>query len=207
MDKCKVEWCNNKPNTSGKGHCRTHYDQIRKYGYILETRSRYCENEIPVYDEYAEIVLVDSKNNEVARALIDIENIDICKMHRWSLKDNGYVRTVIDRKTVHLHQYLLRDKKFSNFEVDHINRNKLDNRISNLRFCDKCQNAWNKPEKGNSVGFRGLGIRNDINKKYYARINIRGKRIALGYFYTKEEAIIARRNAELKYQGEYALRE
>lgn len=36
---CKVEWCSGKPNVSGRGYCRKHYDQIRKYGKILDVRS------------------------------------------------------------------------------------------------------------------------------------------------------------------------
>ena len=35
---CKVDWCNNKPNRSGKKYCRMHYDQIRKYGKIINYR-------------------------------------------------------------------------------------------------------------------------------------------------------------------------
>lgn len=47
---CAVEWCNNKPHPSGKGYCRRHYDQIRKCGKILETRTILDPNDIIILD-------------------------------------------------------------------------------------------------------------------------------------------------------------
>jgi len=79
-------------------------------------------------------------------------------------------------------------------EIDHINRNRLDNRISNLRIATRTQNRQNN---------RYAGV--FLNKKYFrARIAVDGVEIHLGCFRTFDEARAARREAELKYFGEFA---
>lgn len=65
--------------------------------------------------------------------------------------------------------------------IDHINRNKLDNRIENLRPVNKQENSFNTCAKG--VYF------NKRQKKYASKIMISGKRIHLGYFEREEDAI------------------
>lgn len=66
--------------------------------------------------------------------------------------------------------------------IDHINKNKLDNRIANLRPVTKQENSFNTSAKG--VYF------NKQQKKYASKIMINGKRIHLGYFEKEEDAII-----------------
>jgi hypothetical protein len=64
--------------------------------------------------------------------------------------------------------------------IDHINRDKLDNRIDNLREVSFNQNSWN--QKKNSKGY-------SFNKGLYqARIRINGRLTSLGYYKTEEEA-------------------
>lgn len=74
-------------------------------------------------------------------------------------------------------------------EIDHINQNKLDNRIENLRVVDRKTNARNKKHRG----YRKRGNR------YYARIRVDGKEIHLGAFDTSEEAARAYYNAKVVY--------
>lgn len=65
--------------------------------------------------------------------------------------------------------------------IDHINRNKLDNRIINLRKTTSLKNGQNiEPGKGYSY-------HKSVNK-YQARIRINGRLKALGYFETEKEA-------------------
>lgn len=75
--------------------------------------------------------------------------------------------------------------------IDHINGIKDDNRISNLRSVTQQQNCFNQK----SVG---VSYRKDRNK-YSAYINIGSKRINLGVFITKQEAINAYYNAKEIY--------
>lgn len=78
-----------------------------------------------------------------------------------------------------------KDKK----EIDHINRNKLDNRRENLRFVDKSQNVRNqiKANKRSKTGIRHI-CWSPRYKRYILQIRIRGKLFTKG-FKTLKEAI------------------
>lgn len=85
--------------------------------------------------------------------------------------------------------------------VDHINRNKKDNRLTNLRITNKSVNAFNsKLRTDNTSGVRGVWYRKDTDK-WTAEIMKDGKKYALGCFETKDEAIRARKEAEVKHYG------
>ena len=75
--------------------------------------------------------------------------------------------------------------------IDHINRDKLDNRIVNLRSITSQENSFNTNAKGYSY--------NKKDKKYIAQIRLGGKSIYLGSFNTPEEATDAYINAKQIY--------
>ena len=71
-------------------------------------------------------------------------------------------------------------------QIDHINRNKSDNRLVNLRDCSISENKQNSGlYKCNKTGFKGVFIK---GKKFEAGIKINGKRIYLGTFGSPELA-------------------
>ena len=143
---CKAEGCNNKPDRSGKGYCRKHYDQYRKLGYVTELKSIYDRNEIEVLDDYAVIKIRNRDNETIAEGLIDIEDIDKVKDIKWRLHNNGYIQGTTNGKRIgYIHRYILEYK--GEKEIDHINRNKLDNRKINLRIVNHSINASNKDPK------------------------------------------------------------
>lgn len=86
--------------------------------------------------------------------------------------------------------------------IDHIDRNKLNNKWENLREATKSQNNKNASFK-NSSGFIGVYFDNR-SKKYQAAIRINGKNKSLGYFNTAEEAFKVRSIAEKATHGEFA---
>lgn len=89
--------------------------------------------------------------------------------------------------------------------VDHINRDKRDNRILNLRPATASQNQINKTvQRNSSTGAKGVNAFHTGNKRWRARIQVDKKKIHLGYFTTKEEASEAYRRAAIIYHGEYA---
>ncbi len=89
--------------------------------------------------------------------------------------------------------------------IDHANGDKSDNRLVNLRVVKQSQNVKNKISTGNAHGHRGIILAKDgRHKKWHAAIQINGKKVLAGSFYTKEEAIAARISAELKYWGDDA---
>ena len=203
MNKCKVKWCNCKTCISGKGYCRMHYDQIREYGRITEYRPAGRRNEYVNCGAYTELRILDSHSNIKAIATTDNEDVSFVSLHSWRMHNNGYVMTVVNGKTEYLHRLIV-GKIFNNKEVDHINRNKLDNRRENLRICSHCINANNKSVK-NIYGVRGIGKRAYKNKtSYIAQITYNNEHRWLGSFSSVEEAISARKKAEklLNIQGE-----
>jgi len=85
-------------------------------------------------------------------------------------------------------------------ELDHINGNRKDNRISNLRLVSRKQNAENrsKPHKGNTSGVKGVSWYKRY-ARYVAQICVNGERITLGYRKTLEEAQALYAEAAAKY--------
>jgi hypothetical protein len=134
----------------------------------------------------------------------------------WSCTRNGFVKqgdiagskcnkrykTVnINKKHYLLHRVIY--KYFYNDEpenVDHINGDINDNHILNLQPITTSFNLLkdNKVYKNNTSGYRGVQFRNEVNK-WRVRITVNKKRIDVGYFVNKSDAIDARIKAENKY--------
>ena len=84
-------------------------------------------------------------------------------------------------------------------EIDHINGNKLDNRIDNLRAATRQKNAKNqKLRSDNKSGVPGVFF-NKQRQKWHAYIKADGKRKHLGYFDKFEDAVAARKAAEIEF--------
>ena len=81
-------------------------------------------------------------------------------------------------------------------ELDHIDRVKTNNSITNLRECTRSDNNLNKGlQSNNKVGIAGVYFHKH-SQKYRAEIKTLGKVTSLGYFNTMQEAISARKIAE-----------
>ena len=86
-------------------------------------------------------------------------------------------------------------------KVDHKNKNKLDNRKSNLRISNNQQNCCNR--SGHKNSYSGLkGAYRDKNR-WRSQIMLDGKQIFLGMFDSAEEAHQAYCVASEKYHGDY----
>ena len=86
-------------------------------------------------------------------------------------------------------------------QIDHINRIRTDNRISNLREVSHKQNGQNRSKPSNNTsGYTGVRWYKRISK-WVAQIRHNYKHIYLGCYNTIEEAIAARKAGELKYWG------
>lgn len=84
-------------------------------------------------------------------------------------------------------------------EIDHINHNPYDNRISNLRNVSHKENARNQSmRKTNTSGVTGVYFYKR-DRKWDAKIMVDGAMIHLGRFVNKIDAIIARKMAEQEY--------
>lgn len=173
---------------------------MKTYGCLK--RSVRDKNQIILYDTYAEILLYNKEGNETARTKIDIDKVEKIKNIKWryDLK-NHYVVTGSSKQTKFIHAYLINIPK--GMVVDHIDRNRLNNLSSNLRLVTYSQNGMNKGKQSNNTsGIVGVSWDKSRNK-WEAHIKINKKKLHLGRFKNKEDAINARKEAEIKYFGEY----
>jgi len=120
-----------------------------------------------------------------------------------SLTGNGYFCIKIGpagsnrRYMAHRLAWFYTYGKWPNHEVDHINGNRLDNRIANLREATRSQNEF--------AAKKGKGIRwEPKRKKWLARIGVNWKQINLGRYATREEALAAYKKAAKEAFGEFA---
>jgi D-Tyr-tRNAtyr deacylase len=88
-------------------------------------------------------------------------------------------------------------------QVDHIDNNRLNNKISNLRWVTNSENSMNKSlSKDNTSGVKGVFYFSQRNK-YIAQIKHNYKYHHLGYFNTLEEAKEARQKKANELFGEF----
>jgi len=89
--------------------------------------------------------------------------------------------------------------EFPKEQLDHINHDRLDNRISNLREVTQRENLRNRSmPKNNTSGYNGVHFRKDT-KKYQAKVKVDGRTIHLGYFKKAEDAGQAAKEAREHY--------
>ena len=123
---------------------------------------------------------------------IDKEDYEIISNNYWHFLD-GYLRST---KLGLMHRYLLGDELVGKLECDHINRNRLDNRKTNLRAVTRQENMKNKSiYKSNTSGYRGVKWNARLNK-WQVQITKNKQRTHLGVFEELQDAIAARRFAE-----------
>ena len=123
-----------------------------------------------------------------------------------TISRRGYLKVKIGGKSYPAHHlvWLLANGSYPESEIDHIDGDKLNNRISNLRLANRHQNNTNVlKRKDNTSGFKGVTWRPKRNK-WAARISINGKRKNLGHYETKEEAAEAYIKYSLAHHGEFS---
>ena len=161
-------------------------------------------NEYVINDDYALIICYSKKYGEVAFK-IDKEDVKKCQQYYWHIdctSGNLYVKTNIrvatnKQKHIKLHRFLMDCPQGK--VIDHINRNTLDNRKSNMRICTHTDNKTNR--KDNTSGRCGVYYNSDC-KKWYARLQANGIQHDLGMFENKQDAINARIKAEKQFNVE-----
>ena len=123
--------------------------------------------------------------------IVDAADKDLVLQHRWFIGNNGYAFSS-HKQT--LHKLLMNPKEGV---VDHINRNKLDNRRCNLRVVSQSVNSTNKTSKTNT-GHYGISFTKNGFIVYVMRTYV-------GFFKTLDEAI-EKRNSHPKFKDLVAIR-
>lgn len=114
---------------------------------------------------------------------------------------HGYFQVRVHGKRYYAHRlaWLMYTGSWPSKHLDHINGQKTDNRIENLRECSDAQNQQNRGKQANNTsGVQGVCWHKQA-KKWHARIEVDGKRINLGLFDTVDEAAQARAAAKAQY--------
>tara|TARA_R110000868_G_scaffold155942_1_gene382579 strand:+ start:223 stop:747 length:525 start_codon:yes stop_codon:yes gene_type:complete len=159
--------------------------------------------------------LIDSKGKVFLIDDIDYDNI---KHITWHVALDGYVKGTKKgtRKRLQLHRFILDAPKGT--MVDHRDRNPLNNKRDNLRFCTNSQSNCNRRAHGRSK-YLGVVIKSQKIKyeskrsgtKFYvgkprilAYINTSEKQLYLGVFKTEEDAARAYDAAARIHHGEFA---
>lgn len=116
------------------------------------------------------------------------------------INEEGYVSVKLKGKDRAAHRLIFKMLSLEcPNEIDHINGERSDNRLSNLRSVTLADNMKNKKiYANNSSGVSGVGWYKKYSK-WRARIHVDGKSILLGYYDNIETAIKARIEAEDTY--------
>lgn len=128
-------------------------------------------------------------------ALVDNEDFEWLNEVKWFFDGNYAARK--SPKKIYMHRLINQTSR--DFETDHINRDKLDNRKCNLRSVTSSQNSLNLTvRKDNRSGVTGVFWRKD-RQKWSVYINKDGKRTYLGHHKTREEALKIREQVTKEY--------
>ena len=133
-----------------------------------------------------------------AYAIIDAADATWISQWRWSLNE-GYARRNVwiqqRVRHIYLHRELLGLKRGNRLKGDHIDRDKLNCRRSNLRIVPHVGNMQNVPSHaGSSSSFRGVHW-DKAHQKWQAQINTNGKSTYIGLFENEADAAEAARDA------------
>ena len=166
------------------------------------------------------------KANEAATSINDFHEVFICDyaagILRWKysvgrriraggvagyITSKGYLQVQLHYRVHRVHRVIwaMRHGAWPQCQIDHIDENKSNNSIGNLRQCTNGENQQNitKARRGSRSGVRGVcWITRD--KKWRAHIVINGERKHLGAFDSLLDAVAARRRAEREYFGAFA---
>lgn len=142
-------------------------------------------------------IVLTKLNEEI---LVDDEDYEKVMKFNWVLNPQGYPCRYTGKQCLFLHHLII--EPYPGQVIDHANGSKRDNRRCNLRACTSSQNCANsKLYKSNTSGFRGI-VRD--GSKWRGVATVKGKKINLGTFLTKEDAAKAFENYKKKVFGEFA---
>lgn len=110
--------------------------------------------------------------------------------HVGWINNSGYLQCEVQGVAFMLHRIIYEMHHGGiplGMQIDHIDRNPLNNKIENLRLATQNQNQINsRVPKNNTTGYKG--VLTTPSGKFQARLGYNGKKLYLGLFKTAEEA-------------------
>lgn len=196
---CSVTGCDREHYA--KRLCSLHYNRMARRGTV-DDDPRDQHRKVYAFIEgapYQEIPLTQG-----LVALVDTDLYPLLMAHRWCTRDGYAVRQILDRRmpggqrTLRMHHAVLALRGIempTGAEVDHINRNRSDNRSENLRVVSHQVNTMNVgAHRNNTSGVKGVCWDKD-ERKWRAKITINGRRHNLGRYATIKDAASAYQSA------------
>lgn len=159
-----------------------------------------CKNKVKLFDTYGILYIGASE------FIFDLDDLPVVKSRTWYEDKDGYLVSYYfyagKRRCVRFHRIIINAQPHQC--VDHINKKKADNRKKNLRCCKRIENDRNRGiYSSNNSGVTGVHFDKRRNR-WVASITCNNKRIFIGRFYSKEDAIKARLEKEIALFGDFA---
>lgn len=182
---CKVEGCCKK--VVANDYCSKHNKQVSLYGRTY--RTRYDPNEFVFHKDCVEIRMFGYEYaNELHESMytgstfIDLDDYEKVKDIKWCLAADGYA---FNYKVGKLHRFIYPNKdEIKGKMVDHIDRDKLNNRKSNLRPATASENGLNRGlnKKGTVTNHKNVRHHAD-SKLYYVTIIYKEEKYCKSFSY------------------------
>jgi hypothetical protein len=167
-----------------------------------------CPNDIEIRPNGVIVIKLVRRDGTIHNCFINAEDYPLVKDHWWHARKHRktYYAITNDRRGdrwvgVRMHR-LIRPDILG--EVDHRNRNGLDNRRRNLRPASDSQSGANRVYRRSSSGYIGVYWIPKI-QKFYAVIRVHGKNLHLGCFSSAKSAARVRDRAVKKRHGAFAV--
>lgn len=139
--------------------------------------------------------------------IVDDEDFEYLSQWKWTYHNCGYAYRnekigVKKYKCILLHRQILGS---DSPEIDHINRDRLDNRRINLRACNRRDNAINIPKRKGKYTSKYKGVYYSRRcKAWVAQLKINYTALYLGKYKTENDAAVAYNIAASKHYGAFA---
>lgn len=184
--------------------------QLHKHGKFLDniqrTNSDKNDYKINYEDKTVTFNLYNQRNQFVKTFIIDFDDIEKVKYHKWRISHDHVVTGQPAKKQQRsvAHVILGIDSRKTDKVIDHIDGDPFNNRKSNLRLITQSQNTKNSCiAKTNTSGFKGVCFDKERNQ-WATEIRYNKKRIHFMRRNTKEEAVYQRLIAERHLYKEFA---
>ena len=187
-----------------------------RYDFIanakFETQIIKSIDENVTYNESGKaIIKLINKEKDIDFVIVDADLWRHLSQYKWKIDFKGYITTNDLGNFVTMHRFLMKAKPGQ--LVDHINGDKHDNRLENLRFSNDSLNSHNRRKKSNATSkYCGLSIHNGklygesykYKKTWKIRIKKNNKEYFIGYCFSETQGAMEYNKKAIELYGDFA---